>query len=177
MSSATGLSAPAVERAALTSAIEAARLRIEQVTPSVDGGALPARGIIGQPIAVEADIFADGHEQLGARLIWRGPGTLDEQTSLFASVGNDRWRAFFTPSRTGRHRFNVEAWLDEWGSYRADLRIEVAAGPVPPVDVEEGRARLVSTAARAGSRAARCGHVRAARRNGRTGRRHRAAAV
>ena len=104
MSSATGLSAPAVERAALTSAIEAARLRIENVTPSVDGGALPARGVIGTPIVVEADIFADGHEQLAARLIWRGPGTLEEQSTAFVPAGNDRWRAVFTPSRTGRHR-------------------------------------------------------------------------
>jgi starch synthase (maltosyl-transferring) len=153
MSSATGLSAPAVERAALTSAIEAARLRIEQVTPSVDGGALPARGVIGTPIVVEADIFSDGHDQLAARLIWRGPGTLEEQSAPFTSMGNDRWRAVFIPSRTGRHRFNVEAWLDEWGSYRADLRKKLAAGPVPTVDIEEGRTRLVGTAARAGTRA------------------------
>ena len=153
MSSATGLSAPAVERAALTSAIEAARLRIEQVTPSVDGGALPARGVIGTPIVVEADIFSDGHDQLAARLIWRGPGTLEEQSAPFATMGNDRWRAVFIPSRTGRHRFNVEAWLDEWGSYRADLRKKLAAGAVPTVDIEEGRTRLVATAARAGTRA------------------------
>jgi len=153
MSSATGLSAPAIERAALTSAIEAPRLRIEQVTPSVDGGALPARGVVGTPIVVEASIFSDGHDQLGARLIWRGPGTLEEQSTPFISVGNDRWRAVFTPSRTGRHRFNVEAWLDEWGSYRADLRKKLAAGPLSAVDLEEGRARLVSTAARAGPRA------------------------
>ena len=153
MSSATGLSAPAIERAALTSAIEAARLRIEQVTPSVDGGALPARGVIGTPVFVEADIFSDGHDQLGARLIWRGPGTLEEQSTPFLPMGNDRWRAVFTPGRTGRYRFNVEAWLDEWGSYRADLRKKLAAGPVAAVDIEEGRTRLVSTAARAGSRA------------------------
>jgi starch synthase (maltosyl-transferring) len=153
MSSATGLSAPAIERAALTSAIEAARLRIEQVSPSVDGGALPARGVIGTPIIVEADIFSDGHDELGARLIWRGPGTLEEQSTPFTLIGNDRWRAVFTPNRTGRHRFNVEAWLDEWGSYRADLRKKLAAGPVSRVDVEEGRTRLVATGARAGTRA------------------------
>jgi len=153
MSSASGLSAPAVERAALTSAIEAARLRIEQVTPSVDGGALPARGVIGIPIVVEADIFCDGHDQLAARLIWRGPGTLEEQSAPFTAMGNDRWRAIFIPSRTGRHRYNVEAWLDEWGSYRADLRKKLAAGVVPTVDIEEGRTRLVGTAARAGTRA------------------------
>jgi starch synthase (maltosyl-transferring) len=152
MSSATGLSAPAIERAALKSAIEAARIRIERVAPCVDGGSLPARGVVGQPIPVEADMFTDGHDALAARLIWRGPGTLEEQSSPFVPLGNDRWRALFTPGRTGRHRFNIEVWLDEWGSYRADLAKKFAAGAVESVDIEEGRGRVVAEAARAANR-------------------------
>jgi starch synthase (maltosyl-transferring) len=152
MSSATGLSAPALERAALKSAIEAARIRIERVSPCVDGGSLPARGVVGQPITVEADIFVDGHHALAARLIWRGPGTLEEQSTPFVSLDNDRWRALFTPVRTGRHRINIEVWIDEWGSYRADLAKKHAAGAVEPVDIEEGRTRVVSEAARAANR-------------------------
>ncbi|HEV7986544.1 MAG TPA: maltotransferase domain-containing protein, partial [Steroidobacteraceae bacterium] len=87
MSSATGLRPPAGERAALNSAMEAPRIRIEQVVPSVDNGTLPAKGIIGQAIGVEADIFADGHDQLAARLIWRGPGTLEEQSVAMVPLG------------------------------------------------------------------------------------------
>jgi starch synthase (maltosyl-transferring) len=152
MSSATGLRPPAGERAALNSAMEAPRIRIEQVVPSVDNGTLPAKGIIGQAIGVEADIFADGHDQLAARLIWRGPGTLEEQSVAMVPLGNDRWRAEFTPVRTGRHRFNVEAWLDEWGSYRHDLSKKSAAGVTAPVDIEEGRKRLLAAAAKAPGR-------------------------
>jgi starch synthase (maltosyl-transferring) len=152
MSSATGLRAPAGERAALNSAIEAPRIRIEQVAPSVDNGALPAKGVVGQSITVEADIFMEGHEQLAARLIWRGPGTLEEQTVAMAALGNDRWRAEFTPLRTGRHRFNVEAWLDEWASLRHDLGKKITAGVPEAVDIEEGRRRLVSAAAKAPGR-------------------------
>jgi starch synthase (maltosyl-transferring) len=112
MSSATGLRVPAGEPAALNSAMEAPRIRIEQVNPSVDNGALPAKGVVGQRIVVEADIYMDGHDPLAARLIWRGPGTLEEQSVAMAPLGNDRWRAEFTPARTGRHRFNVEAWVE-----------------------------------------------------------------
>jgi starch synthase (maltosyl-transferring) len=152
MSSATGLSVPAIERAALKSAIDAPRIRIERVEPSVDGGALPAKGIVGQPIAVEASIFMDGHEQLGARLIWRGPGTLEEQSAPMRLLGNDHWHAEFTPTRTGRHRFNVEAWHDEWGSYRAELAKKSAAGVASAIDIEEGRTRLRAVIGHAGQR-------------------------
>src|SRR6202050_2642152 len=153
MSSATGLSVPAVERAALKSAIDAPRIRIERVEPSVEGGAPPAKGIIGQPIAVEASIFMDGHEQLGARLIWRGPGTLEEQSAPMRLVGNDRWHAEFTPTRPGSHRVNVEAWHDEWGSYRAELAKKSAAGVASAIDIEEGRTRLLAVIGHAGQRA------------------------
>ena len=84
----------------------------------------------------------------GARLIWRGPGTLEEQSVPMAPLGNDRWRAEFTPLRTGRHRFNVEAWLDEWASYQHDLGRKKLAGDLEPIDVEEGRRRLLLAAAR-----------------------------
>jgi len=144
MSSATGLWAPAGERAALHSGMEAPRIRIEQVIPSIDNGALPAKGIVGQSIVVEADIYMDGHDQLAARLIWRGPGTLEEQSVPMVPLGNDRWRAEFTPARTGRHRFNVEAGLDEWASYRHDLGRKKLAGNLEPVDIEEGRRRLLA---------------------------------
>ena len=144
MSSATGLWAPAGERAALHSGMEAPRIRIEQVIPSIDNGALPAKGIVGQSIVVEADIYMDGHDQLAARLIWRGPGTLEEQSVPMVPLGNDRWRAEFVPARTGRHRFNVEAWLDDWASYRHDLGRKKLAGNLEPVDIEDGRRRLLA---------------------------------
>ncbi len=148
MSSATGLDAPTAS-AVVKSAIEAPRIRIERVAPCLDGGALPARGIAGQPVSVEADIFMDGHEQLAARLIWRGPGTLEEQSTPLLPLGNDRWRAEFVPQRTGRHRFNIEAWVDDWASYRHDLLKKSSNGTPPTLDIEEGRSRVIALASRA----------------------------
>ncbi|HEY3730434.1 MAG TPA: alpha-1,4-glucan--maltose-1-phosphate maltosyltransferase [Steroidobacteraceae bacterium] len=153
MSSATGLRAAGVEKAALNGALEAPRIRIEHVSPSVDHGALPAKGLVGQAITVEADIYMDGHDQVAARLIWRGPGSLEEHSVPMQPLGNDRWRAEFTPGRSGRHRFNVEAWFDEWGSYQRDLEKKRLAGVPEAVDIEEGRRRLVAATERAPARA------------------------
>src|ERR1039457_4113561 len=148
--STTGLSAPNVEQAALKSAIEAPRIRIERIAPCVDGGQFPAKGIVGQTIVVEADIFMDGHGLLAARLIWRGPGTLEEQSTAMLPLGNDRWRSEFTPTRAGRHRFNIEAWRDDWGSYRNDLANKSAAGLPALLDIEEGQRHLLEAVARVG---------------------------
>ena len=151
MSSAPGLTAPNVERTGLKSAMDAPRIRIERIAPCVDDGHLAAKAIVGQSIRVEADIFMDGHDLLAARLIWRAPGTLEEQSVPMMALGNDRWGGEFIPTRTGRHRFNIQAWRDDWGSYCHDLASKSADGVLALLDIEEGRRHLLEALARAGN--------------------------
>src|SRR6266550_2895661 len=47
------------------------RVVIEAVMPEVDGGRFPAKRTVGETVTVEADIFADGHDALGALLRYR----------------------------------------------------------------------------------------------------------
>ena len=42
--------------------------------PAVDGGRYPAKRCVGDRVAVEADIFRDGHDLLRAVVRCRGPG-------------------------------------------------------------------------------------------------------
>src|ERR1039458_4559984 len=107
--STTGLSAPNGERAALKSALEAARVRIERIPPRVVGPQGAAQGVAAERVVVEADIFMEAHGLPAARLIWCGPGTLEEQSTAMLPLGNDRWRSEFTPTRAGRHRFTRSA--------------------------------------------------------------------
>jgi starch synthase (maltosyl-transferring) len=52
---------------------------IDRVAPQAPGFAV--RRIIGRPITVEADIFADGHDVLAAELQWREAGKSEWQRS------------------------------------------------------------------------------------------------
>jgi starch synthase (maltosyl-transferring) len=149
MVSASSLVSPDSRLGSVTAAIEAPRIRIEHVRPCVDQGQLPARGIAGQAITVEADIFMDGHDLLAARLIWRGPRALEEQSTPMLPIGNDRWRAELIPTQAGRHRFNIEAWRDDWGSYRNDLQKKTADGVPALQDIDEGRRQLAAAVGRA----------------------------
>lgn len=64
-----------------------------------------------------------------------------------AALTNDRFRASLHPDAPGRWLFAVQAWIDRFGTWRADLAKRVAAGQDVDVDLRIGAA-LVREAAR-----------------------------
>ena len=106
-----------------------ARAVIDALSPVVDGGRFAAKRIAGEPVAVEAHCFTDGHDKLRVVLTWR-PVTATATASANASEGrevemkaasNDVWTAEFTPQLPGRYRYTVSAWVDHFESWRREL--------------------------------------------------------
>ena len=123
-------------------------LVIECVTPALDGGRFAVKRVIGDRVWVGADIFKEGHDQLAARVIYKGPGDTGwSATPLVFDFDNDRWFGFFTVDRVGMWRFTVESWTDAFGTWRGELRKKVDAGQDVHVELLEG-ALLVRAAAR-----------------------------
>ncbi|MBV9835247.1 MAG: DUF3416 domain-containing protein, partial [Alphaproteobacteria bacterium] len=118
------------------------RIVVENLSPSVAGGAFAATRIVGQPIVVEADVYTDGHDLLRAELLWRAADERAWREVPMALLGNDRWRASFTPLRIGRHEFAVEGWWDEFGSIRHAIEARHDAGVDVTADVGDARAYL-----------------------------------
>ncbi|HEX4243686.1 MAG TPA: alpha-1,4-glucan--maltose-1-phosphate maltosyltransferase [Steroidobacteraceae bacterium] len=132
-----------------------ARAVIDAVFPSVDGGRFPAKRIAGETVEVRANCFADGHDKLRVRLRWRAEGAADDYESEMEALGNDVWRARFTPPRAGRYRYTVAAWVDHFESWcrelerreePADVRIALAVG-AGLIDEAAGRARRAAAPA------------------------------
>ena len=119
---------------------ESPRLVIEQITPCVAGGDFAVKRVVGDTVTVEADVYADGHEQLGVELLWRAEDKEDWRRAPMTALGNDRWQGEMTPDRLGRYRFAIEGWIDVFGGFRRDFRKKVDAGVALPVDYREGRA-------------------------------------
>ncbi|GBD48224.1 alpha-amylase family protein [Methylopila sp. Yamaguchi] len=130
------------------------RIAIEAVTPTVDGGRFPIKTVVGRDLTVEADVFADGHEVLKADVLWRPLGG-EWRRSPMAYVINDRWRGTFTPDAIGRHEFVVEAWWDDFGTFRRDLTKKREAGLDVRLETDEGLLLLEDVAAQAPAEAAR----------------------
>jgi starch synthase (maltosyl-transferring) len=141
------------------SGLDRRRVSIERVQPEIDCGRFPVKRTAGEPLVVEADIFADGHSTLGAVLRHRrvSPGTAEPwQETPMRLVDNDRWRTAFTPDRIGDYEYTIEGWIDEFASWRAGLAKWVDAGQVAESELREG-AELVAAAA---ARAVRAKHSR-----------------
>lgn len=88
------------------------RVVIEHVTPEVDAGRFYIKKVPGEVIKVEADIFADGHDHLGARLLYRHENEKKWSEERMRLVNNDRWSASFEVSKTGFYYYTVTAWVD-----------------------------------------------------------------
>jgi starch synthase (maltosyl-transferring) len=131
---------------AAQSAAEAPRLTIDAVKPCVDGGLLPVKRIVGEVVAVEADVIGDGHDPLAVVLRWKAEDEERWSEEAMTPLGNDRWAGSFPVERLGRYHFTIEAWRDEFAIFRYEVSKKHQAGLNLYLELEEGR-RLVEKAA------------------------------
>jgi starch synthase (maltosyl-transferring) len=129
-------------------ALAADRVAIENVTPEIDGGRFPAKAAIGDSLAVEADIFCDGHDKIDAALLIRPAGS-DAWTEIaMAFFDNDRWRGVVPIEATGRFRYTIIAWRDLFASWRDEVSKKHAAGVSISLELREGRELVAATMAK-----------------------------
>ncbi len=81
------------------------RIRIESVTPEIDGGRYPIKREVGDSITVSADIFRDGHDKIAADLFFKPWYRPDWQSAPMSLVENDRWAGSFTVN--GEHEVRL----------------------------------------------------------------------
>ncbi|HJR62272.1 MAG TPA: alpha-1,4-glucan--maltose-1-phosphate maltosyltransferase [Gemmatimonadaceae bacterium] len=125
-----------------------ARLAIECVSPVLDDGRFPVKRIIGETLRVGADIFKDGHDLLAARVRYRAPGENDwRYAPMTFDYNSDRWLGSFPLDQIGRWTYTVEAWTDQFGTWRSELEKKLNAGHDVSIELLEG-AELVEAAAR-----------------------------
>ncbi|WP_298829716.1 alpha-1,4-glucan--maltose-1-phosphate maltosyltransferase [uncultured Piscinibacter sp.] len=105
------------------------RVVIEHITPCVDAGRFAIKRVVGEPVVVEADCFADGHDVVACELLWCQAGAESAAWSSrpMRPLGNDRWRAEFTVGAIGDWHYTVRAWVDPFLSWRHDFarRVEL----------------------------------------------------
>jgi starch synthase (maltosyl-transferring) len=128
------------------------RITIDDVRPTTPSRELPPKAVVGEPVAVAADIFADGHDVLGARVRWRRVGRARWGSAPLTGDLNDRWTGSFTPTDVGRHEIVVEAWRDRFATWRHDVEIKAALGDELDLELEEGARLLEPLAAALGAR-------------------------
>jgi starch synthase (maltosyl-transferring) len=125
------------------------RVVIEGLAPEVDAGRFAAKGTLGDPVRVEADVFTDGHEGVAAALLCRHVADAEWTRTPMTALPNDRWRGQFTPDRLGGYVFAVQGWRDAFGTWAADFAKRVQAGQPLDVDLAIGAALVEEALPRA----------------------------
>src|ERR1700744_2900098 len=98
------------------------RVVIENVEPQLNCGLFPIKRIVNDRVAVEADVFGDGHDHVRARLLSKFEGESAWTTTEMVSLGNDRWRGEFPVSRVGRYRYTLVGEVDHFETWQSDLK-------------------------------------------------------
>jgi starch synthase (maltosyl-transferring) len=120
----------------------------EEVYPAVDCGRFPVKRVIGERVEVWADIYRDGSGVTRANLVWRRDGEPEWQTTPMTHHTDDRWVGSFVPEQIGRYAYAIEAWTDQFATWRDAFMSKHQAGADVTVDAIEGAGML--TKARAG---------------------------
>jgi len=120
------------------SSAEGRSIAIESVLPEIDGGIFSAKGVAGEPVCVEADIFKEGHDRIRALVHYRALGETAWRSIEMSPLVNDRWRAHWTPDRNGAYEFTIEAWTDPLATWLRDAEKKAEAGVIEKNDLGEG---------------------------------------
>jgi starch synthase (maltosyl-transferring) len=115
-----------------------ARVVIESVRPEVDCGRYPVKRVAGEEVAVEADVFADGHDAVVAEVLFK-----HEEEEGWKSVPmdfrhNDHWAASFRVEKLGRYQYTVRGWSDPFLTWQRDLKKRQDAGQDITIDLQIG---------------------------------------
>ncbi len=128
------------------------RVIIENVYPNVDCGGFPVKRAVGDVVDVRADLFADGHEAVGAVLLCRHESDSAWTERAMKAEGNDSFAASFTVEKTGRYYYTVKAWVDHFAAWYHGFVKKKDAEAVTEIDLLIGAEMARSAAVRAGTK-------------------------
>jgi starch synthase (maltosyl-transferring) len=112
---------------------------IENVYPELDCGRYPVKREVSDFFEVWADLFKEGHDVLAAVLKYREKGASGWSETPMRFHENDRWRGGFTLTKNTRYEYTIEAWMDDFETWRAEIGKKVDAGQNVELELIEGR--------------------------------------
>ncbi len=122
------------------------RVVIENVQPEINKGKFAIKRIAGESVLVTADIFADGHDQLLANLLFRKQGEQEWQKTNMKFTINDLWEGEFAVNEPGIYEYTLEAMVNHLATWWKDIRKKFKGGNNIIVDIKSGISLLAESA-------------------------------
>ncbi|NJX13956.1 alpha-1,4-glucan--maltose-1-phosphate maltosyltransferase [Tamlana crocina] len=114
------------------------RVIIDYVSPSVNCGEFYIKRVVNEIVNVEAHIMADGHDVLGASVLYKHEDdkTWKEERMLLRS--NNEWQAAFSVEKQGYYTYKLQAWVDYALNWRYGLIRKINDGQHVVSELLEG---------------------------------------
>ncbi|WP_293783495.1 maltotransferase domain-containing protein, partial [uncultured Aeromicrobium sp.] len=109
------------------------RIGIDDVRPICGDGTYPSKAVVGEHVPVTATVWREGHDAVGATVVWRGPGERRDRATRLEALDPDidQFGAVIVPDAVGLWTFRVDAWSDPWATITHSLDAKLAAGQTP----------------------------------------------
>jgi starch synthase (maltosyl-transferring) len=91
----------------------------------------PVRRVCGGALLVSATIFADGKDEIAARVLYRHASQKRWRFAPMRAAGNDLWNSTFVPDELGAWSFTILGWVDHFATWVNDLKKRLAAQSYP----------------------------------------------
>ncbi|MBT8259581.1 MAG: DUF3416 domain-containing protein, partial [Bacteroidia bacterium] len=88
------------------------RVVIDYVYPQINNGEFFIKRVVDEVIQVQAHVFGDGHDLVGASLLFKHEKERKWKDIRMSHVMNDEWQSSFTVEKQGFYDYKVQAWID-----------------------------------------------------------------
>ncbi len=114
------------------------RTIIDQVKPEVNHGRFPIKRVVGERVAVSANIFGDSHDYLRALIEYRKAGSEDWEMTEMTEGVNDLWTGSFTVDAQGYYEYRLVAWVDHLKTWYRGFKKKQADGQEMGIELQIG---------------------------------------
>ncbi|MCF7935289.1 MAG: alpha-1,4-glucan--maltose-1-phosphate maltosyltransferase [Synergistales bacterium] len=121
------------------------RVVIEAVKPEIDCGRFPIKRVHNERVTVQAAVFADGHDEIAAQLLYRNEGGHTWHSLPMQRDRGDSFSASFQVEGPSSYSYTVQGWVDRFATWRKDFAKKRQAGQPTEKELEIGR-KLVESA-------------------------------
>ena len=88
------------------------RVVIDYVSPQINNGEFFIKRVVNEIIHVDAHILADGHDVIGASVLYKHEKAKVWKEVRMHPTFNDEWQASFVVEKQGFYTYKVEGWVD-----------------------------------------------------------------
>jgi len=94
------------------------RVIIEHLEPEIDGGRFPIKRVAGEKVVVRSDIFADGHDEIAAIVLFKKSNETLWREIPMKFMENDRWEGRFAVEEAGIYHYTIHGWIDHFKTWK-----------------------------------------------------------